>query len=852
MLTKFFKRGGTDDDRRTLGGSAVKHYLLGSDDQPREKARLLLGDPDEVTEIINGLPFAKVYSSGCLSFHEKDLLTDAQKFEIIEDFEAMMFVGLQPHQYTSYWVEHTDKGRVELNFVFPNVELISGNHLQVYYHYRDLALVNSWKDLTNDRYGFVNPADLNNRRDVTPSMAPNIVKDWATSDKQSIIDKLKRFTEVEDIKNARTDLVLTQSELRRQQGKPLKGQDDIADMLTKYGFEISRQGKDSISIKNPDPTKKNIKLKGVIYERDATESVIRYVAERKGADPAANQISADDRAKQLRQAAATFSSELEKRRERHYQRYDENLRAARALSRQQSKLKRQPSKAASKLAQSDLSDLGERQTDLAWGVDANRSAQAADQQRLSAYPNPLDEAEQSITPSHNPRDTNHPTASPTPTANPASADGRASPSGYRDDRVQPTAKQGADWATSTQQTEPRDRHGQPIGGTATADGDISTDQSQPVPGLAGNQGLSRPKSKRTKLTQSTNQSYPDSIPSPSPYRYPAGLWRWYQYYPQISQQRRMPKKWLWLSDALYQPKPVLPSQLETNNHATHYHTAAHYQALKRAVERFAQPSEPDAQPTPSAAIPDNRRDGTKTSGIDVAQLVSAAINSPNRASKPKDRDAQPADHPILGRIKQATDCRNSNTEKRTRRISALAGQDSSHLDQFGQRITARRQRSKKLANQLTQFDNQLTDTDGGLSNLTTGYDKQTNRFIQLNRRIRKVKRGYGFHAHGLQKSANQFKTIIGAVSAVVKAVIALFKKLFNGLKQQVVGYAKEGLLHHANSDGSMGRQATTKEAESFVDSHPYDLSGYAQLTMTAKKLEKDKELRHEPFRGFGR
>lgn len=109
MLTKFFKRGGTDDDRRTLGGSAVKHYLLGSDDQPREKARLLLGDPDEVTEIINGLPFAKVYSSGCLSFHEKDLLTDAQKFEIIEDFEAMMFVGLQPHQYTSYWVEHTCK-----------------------------------------------------------------------------------------------------------------------------------------------------------------------------------------------------------------------------------------------------------------------------------------------------------------------------------------------------------------------------------------------------------------------------------------------------------------------------------------------------------------------------------------------------------------------------------------------------------------------------------------------------------------------------------------------------------------------------------------------------------------------
>ena len=843
MLTKFFKRGGTDDDRRTLGGSAVKHYLLGSDDQPREKARLLLGDPDEVTEMINGLPFAKVYSSGCLSFHEKDVLTDAQKFEIIEDFEAMMFVGLQPHQYTSYWVEHTDKGRVELNFVFPNVELISGNHLQVYYHYRDLALVNSWKDLTNDRYGFVNPADLNNRRDVTPSMAPNIVKDWATSDKQSIIDKLKRFTEVEDIKNALTDLVLTQSELRRQQGKPFKGQDDITDMLTEYGFEISRKGKDSISIKNPDPTKKNIKLKGVIYERDATESVIRYVAERKGADPAANQISADDRAEQLRKATATFSSELEKRRERHYQRYDENLRAARALSRQQSKLKRQPSKAASKLAQSDLSDLGERQTDLAWGVDANGSAQAADPRRLSEYSNPSERTGRSTASSDDKRDTNHPGASPTAATNPTGADGGESSNGYRSYRVQPTAKQGADWATSTQQTEPRDRHGQPIGGTATNDRDISTDQSPPVPGLAGNQGLSRPKSKRAKLTQSTNQSYPDSIPSPSPYRYPAGLWRWYQHHPQISQQHRMPKKWLWLSDALYQPKPVLPSQLETNNHATHYHTAAHYRVLKRAVERFAQPSEPDAQSTPSAAAADNRRDGSKTSGINVAQLVSAAINPPKRASEPKDRDAQPADHPILGRIRQATEIRDSNTEKRTRRISKIAGEDTASLEQIAEHTTRRRQRHRKVNQQLTGIGEDI-------AGLTETAEQRTARLRKFNRRAHPLKTGYDHDAQQFKTASNDFGTVVGTVSAVVKAVIELFKKLFDRLKQQVVGYAKEGTLYSMDSDGKQHKM-NQRQAESYVSSHPYDLSGYAQLTLTAKKLEKDKELRHEPFRGFG-
>ena len=82
-------------------------------------------------------------------------------------------------------------------------------------------------------------------------------------------------------------------------------------------------------------------------------------------------------------------------------------------------------------------------------------------------------------------------------------------------------------------------------------------------------------------------------------------------------------------------------------------------------------------------------------------------------------------------------------------------------------------------------------------------------------------------------------------------MIELFKRLFNGLKQQVVGYAKEGLLYQAHPDGSIGRQATTKEVESYVSSHPYDLSGYAKLKFTAEKLEKDKELKNKPFRGFG-
>ena len=831
MLLKFFKRGGTDDDRRTLGGSAVKNYLLGTNDQPREKARVLLGDPDEVTEIINGLPFAKVYTSGCLSFHEDDKLTEAQKFDIMADFEAMMFVGLEPHQYTSYWVEHTDKGRVELNFVFPNVELVSGNHLQVYYHNRDLNLVNSWKNLTNDQYGFINPSDLENRRDVTPSIGPNLLKDWEQSNKQKIIDKLKHYQSIEDFKQQLTDVVLTQAALRQQTDEPLTCQDDVAKLLEDFGFEISRRGKDSISIKNPDPTKKNIKLKGVIYERDITQSIISYIAQRTGPNQAANPIPAGTREDQLRTAETIFPSELEKRRERHYQRYDENLRAARAVSKEQSKLKRQSSTAASKLAQSDLSDLGERQTDLAWDVAANGSAQTADERRLSAHSNSPDGAGQSTASSHNQRDTNHPAASPTAATNPTGADGGESSSGYRSYRGQPTTEQGADWANGTQQTAPRNRDGQPIGGIDTADADSDSDELQPVQGLARDQDLGRPKSKGADLTQPTNQSYTTSISSPSPYGYPGGVWWWYQYHSQKSKKRRVSEQRFWLSDFIYQPKPILPSQLEKNNHATHYHPATHYRELKQAVERFVQPSEPDAQTTQAAATADNRQDGTKTSAIDVAQLISTTVSTPRPTDTAKNPATQPANQRVLERIRQASDRRDRNTEKRTRRISKLARQDPINLDPLGCYTNRRRKRVRKVTDRFKGFDKDITEQ-------YIAEQQRAAKLRKLNQRARNVKNGFSGQSERIDKVAVGFNQLHNAVKAIIELIINLLKRLFNSLSNQFSNVVK------INTETK--QPLSPQQKTDYVNSHPQSLGWYNELKDEVKTLPKERKNDNVP------
>lgn len=132
--------------------------------KPREGARLIYGDDAVTTEIINGIKNSKIYTSGVLSFAPEESITDTQKIEIIESFEANLFPGMTRGEYSGYWVEHVDKDRQELHFVFADIHLPTGRSLTVYYHHKDLDLVDSWKDLINFDYGLADPNDANRQR----------------------------------------------------------------------------------------------------------------------------------------------------------------------------------------------------------------------------------------------------------------------------------------------------------------------------------------------------------------------------------------------------------------------------------------------------------------------------------------------------------------------------------------------------------------------------------------------------------------------------------------------------------------------------------------------------------------
>ncbi|WP_180295322.1 relaxase/mobilization nuclease domain-containing protein, partial [Escherichia coli] len=213
MIVKFHARG-------KGGGSGPVDYLLGRE-RNREGARVLRGAPEEVRELIDATPFAKKYTSGVLSFAEQTL-PPGERERVMESFERVLMPGLEKNQYSILWVEHQDKGRLELNFVIPNMELASGKRLQPYYDRADRPRINAWQTLVNHHYGLHDPNAPENRRTlVTPNNLPKA--------KQEAAEAITRGLEA------------------LYHAGALKARQDVTEALTAAGFEVVRTTRSSIS-----------------------------------------------------------------------------------------------------------------------------------------------------------------------------------------------------------------------------------------------------------------------------------------------------------------------------------------------------------------------------------------------------------------------------------------------------------------------------------------------------------------------------------------------------------------------------------------------------------------------------
>ena len=281
MIVKIHSRGGGS-------GSGPVDYLLGKD-RLRDDARVLRGNAERTRELIDGCDFSRAYTSGVLSFQEADI-AEPEKVRLMDEWEQTLMTGLDKDQYDCLWVEHQDKGRLELNFVFPNIELQSGKRLQPYFDRADRPRVNAWQTLTNDRLGLRDPNDPAHRRPLT--QASDLPRD-----KQQAAEKL----------TAGLMNLMAQGAIRSRQ--------DVVAQIESIGLTVARETKSSISIADPSGGR-NIRLKGMIYERD-----FQFGAGLRGEIEAASAGYRTEREARVREAGSVYHRGLDIKRADHQQRH---------------------------------------------------------------------------------------------------------------------------------------------------------------------------------------------------------------------------------------------------------------------------------------------------------------------------------------------------------------------------------------------------------------------------------------------------------------------------------------------------------------------------------------------------
>ena len=240
MIVDFFEHG-------TGEASGPLDYFLGKN-RDREHAKILLGDVNEVAELIDCSPYEKRYTSGCLSFYESDLNED-DKAQIMRDFEKTLFPGLTTGNYRILWVEHRDKineetgeRRLELNFLIPNIEIESGKRLQPFFAKADLDRVDAFKKIVNYEHDLFDPDDPLNRRSV--KIAQNLPKE-SKEFKAQVHDEITLAICDDLIYDRKT----------------------LLDWCETVGFEVTKITKKQISIKNPETGRPEV-FKGEFYEQN--------------------------------------------------------------------------------------------------------------------------------------------------------------------------------------------------------------------------------------------------------------------------------------------------------------------------------------------------------------------------------------------------------------------------------------------------------------------------------------------------------------------------------------------------------------------------------------------------------
>ena len=241
-------------------GSGPTQYVTDTQLEGRENAppEVLRGDPDNTRRLIDSLEFKHKYTSGVLSFAPGETITPEMESKIMDRFEQLAFAGLEQDQYDILWVRHTHANHHELHFVTPRVELSTGKSLNIKppgaktrQHFDD------FRSEINARYGLADPTDPARERNIkNPDHELKIAA-----------EALRRGEKPGHNMRELIDSVLTQ----RTEAGLIRSRDDVTENIKDLGLNITREGKDYITVQEPESSKK-WRLKGPLYAREFNPS----------------------------------------------------------------------------------------------------------------------------------------------------------------------------------------------------------------------------------------------------------------------------------------------------------------------------------------------------------------------------------------------------------------------------------------------------------------------------------------------------------------------------------------------------------------------------------------------------
>lgn len=259
MIVSFFSRG--------IGaGKGPVHYCIDQvvpvfDPVTRKKIKgkfkirdpvpvILRGDPKLTISLIDSIDNKWKYTSGVIAFAVSDAPSIEIQSQVIDDFEKTNFAGLEPDGYNTLWIRHEHEGNVELHFVIPRVELVTGKALNIAPPGYS-QMMDSWRDKWNYQEGWASP-DEPDRKKLFKRDSINFKMDSeALRQGLPLPDDPKRL--------------IGEFLVQRIEAGSLNNREDVLSALKDAGLEINRIGKDYISVR-PEPGAKPIRLKGLLYE----------------------------------------------------------------------------------------------------------------------------------------------------------------------------------------------------------------------------------------------------------------------------------------------------------------------------------------------------------------------------------------------------------------------------------------------------------------------------------------------------------------------------------------------------------------------------------------------------------